>query len=290
MPTFPPPAAFADLIRLAKLEDLGPASDDPTSRICIPAKAQATGTVVQKQTGVVSGLPIIAEVCRAYDQSLKVELLATDGEYSDARLKPLARITGPYRSLLSAERVLLNFLQHLSGVATMAHRFAREVQGTAAVVIDTRKTLPGYRALDKYAVVCGGGGNHRTGLYDMVLAKDNHLAAFAAGTLRQSVERVVAEAGELPVEIEVDTFDQFRDVLSVPGVDFILLDNMDNATMRRCVELRNAAPNKPLLEASGNVNLSTIRGIAETGVDRISIGAITHSAPALDIGLDVVAE
>jgi len=290
MPTFPPPAAFADLIRLAKLEDLGPASDDATSRICIPAKAQATGTVVQKQAGVVAGLPIVVDVCRAYDDALKVELLATDGEYSDARPKPLARIIGPYRSLLSAERVLLNFLQHLSGVATMANRFAREVQGTAAVVIDTRKTLPGYRALDKYAVLCGAGGNHRTGLYDMVLAKDNHLAAFAAGTLAQSVERVVAEAGELPVEIEVDTVEQFRDVLAVPGVDYILLDNMDNATMRRCVELRDASPNKPLLEASGKVNLTTIRGIAETGVDRISVGAITHSAPALDIGLDVVAQ
>ena len=289
MPIFPPPEAYADLIRLAKLEDLGPGGDDATSRICIPERAQAVGTVVQKQTGVIAGLPIIEAVCRAYDAALTVELLAADGQYSDAPIKPLARITGPYRVLLAAERVLLNFLQHLSGVATLTHAFADAVQGTAAVVIDTRKTLPGYRALDKYAVLCGGGGNHRAGLYDMVLAKDNHLAAFAAGTLKESVARVVAAAKPLPVEIEVDTIEQFRDVLAVPGVDFILLDNMSNDTMRQCVAIRNASPNQPLLEASGGVNLTTVRGIAETGVDRISVGAITHSAPALDIGMDVVA-
>ena len=296
---FPPADQLRDLILLAKREDLGPATDDVTSRLLIPENAVGVGTLVQKEVGVICGLPIVEQVCQAYDERLRVEQIPgfhfdiLEGHHSDQRRMPLVRIRGPVRSLLSAERVLLNFLQHLSGVATLTNRFARRVEGTTAKIYDTRKTLPGFRALDKYAVRCGGGFNHRVGLYDGLLVKDNHLAHVPVRELTAYLAPIVREAraedAKRLVEIEVDTLEQLREVLKVDGADVILLDNMDCPTMTRAVELRDAAGRrgKVDLEASGGITLETVRSVALTGVDRISIGAITHSAPALDIGMDV---
>lgn len=293
---FPPATAFSDLIRLARLEDLGPDLDDVTSRLSIEADRQGVATLVQKQAGVVAGLPIVAHVCAAYDAALQVKpiigvsLSDIEGTGRGAGVTPLLTITGPLRSILSAERVLLNFVQHLSGVATMTRQFVDECRGTRAQICDTRKTLPGYRLLDKYAVRCGGGMNHRIGLYDMVLVKDNHLAARKldeiAGFTADLVRRAHAAGAKL--EMEVDNPAQLAEVLKTPGVDYILLDNMSCDMMREAVTLRDAAGRRETeLEASGGVNLQTVRDIALTGVDRISVGAITHSAPALDVGLDI---
>lgn len=301
MPAFPPPEEFRDLIRLAKAEDLGPggAGDDVTSRLMVREDAVGVGTLVQKEVGIACGLPIVEHVCRAYDERLRVEQIPgfhmeiIEGRFSDASTTPLLRIRGPLRSLLSAERVMLNFLQHLSGVATQTQRFVRRVEGTRATIYDTRKTLPGYRALDKYAVRAGGGANHRTGLYDGLLIKDNHLAgvplrelpAFLGGV----VARSRAESAARFVEVEVDNLEQLREVLKVDGVDVVLLDNMDCPRMETAVAMRDelGKKGKVELEASGGVTLETVRTIALTGVERIAVGAITHSAPALDIGLDI---
>ena len=300
MPPFPPLCAFDSLIDLARGEDLGPTGDDVTSRLSINESAIGVGTLLQKQAGVVCGLPIVEHVCRAYDQRLRVEFSPGDpsksieGRYSDPKALPLLWVHGPLRSLLAAERVLLNFVQHLSGVATMAHEFVRRVEGTHVRICDTRKTTPGFRALDKYAVAVGGAVNHRTGLFDMLLIKDNHIAGVAAHDLSTALEKIVSAARREPmkrlIEVEVDTLEQLAEVLKVDGIDYVLLDNMDCPTMAQAVAMRNAAgkQNCVQLEASGGVSLETVRSIALTGVDRISVGSITHSAPALDIGLDVV--
>ena len=310
MHPFPPLEEFRDLIRLARAEDLGirngdhAAGDDVTSRLLIAEDAVGVGTLLQKGVGIVSGLPLVEHVCRAYDERLRVEQIPgfhmeiIEGRFSDASRTPLVRVRGPLRSLLSAERVILNFLQRLSGVATMTHRFVRRCEGTGAKIYDTRKTTPGYRALEKYAVRCGGGYNHRIGLYDGLLVKDNHLAHIPvreiAPFLGGVVSRSRAEDASRLVEVEVDSLDQLREVLKVDGIDVILLDNMDCPRMEQAVEMRNAAHaaaggKRPRvdLEASGGVSLETVRSIALTGVDRIAVGAITHSATALDIGLDV---
>jgi nicotinate-nucleotide pyrophosphorylase (carboxylating) len=297
MKTFPPYEEIRDLIHLAKREDLGP--DDVTSRLLIDENAVGVGTLVQKDVGIACGLPIVEMICRTYDERLKVEpipgfhLDIIEGRFSDAQLTPLLRVRGPLRSLLSAERVILNFLQHLSGVATQTQRFVKRVQGTAAQIVDTRKTLPGFRALDKYAVRKGGGFNHRIGLYDGLLVKDNHIAHLLPKELAGYLGRVVvASRGENPqrmIEVEVTTLEQFREVLKVEGIDIILLDNMDCPSMALAVELRDKAAKrgKVQLEASGGVTLETVRSVALTGIDRIAVGAITHSAPALDISLEV---
>ncbi|MGN6627687.1 MAG: carboxylating nicotinate-nucleotide diphosphorylase [Tepidisphaeraceae bacterium] len=288
-----------ELIQIACREDLGPQRDDCTSRLAFDDSVIGVGTLLQKQTGVVCGLPIAEHVCRVYDERLRVEMIPgfhmelIEGRFSDQAITPLLRVRGPMRSLLAAERVLLNILQHLSGVATLTQKFVRRIEGTGAVLVDTRKTLPGFRALDKYAVLCGGGANHRTGLYDMVLLKDNHLAGFSPREMPDAIRRIVqrskAEAPERKVQVEVDSLDQLRQLLKIEGIDYILLDNMDCPTMTQAVALRDQAGKKGVLplEASGGVTLETIRSIALTGVDRISVGFITHSAPALDIGLDV---
>jgi nicotinate-nucleotide pyrophosphorylase (carboxylating) len=300
--TFPTFDELRDLILLAKREDLGPGDgDDVTSRLTIDETKIGVGTLMQKEAGVVCGLPIVEMICRAYDERLRVEQIpgfhieVIEGRFSDQRLTPLLRVRGPVRSLLAAERVILNFLQRTSGVATAAHRFVRRVSGTTAKVYDTRKTLPGHRALDKYAVRAGGGHNHRTGLFDAVLIKDNHLAGVGPRDLAGRIARVVsasrAEDSKRLIEVEADTLDQVREILKVEGVDVILLDNMDCPRMAEAVQLRDAAGRrgKVELEASGGVTLETIRPIAETGVERISVGALTHSAAALDIGFDVEA-
>src|SRR3954451_20137664 len=234
---FPSHEELRDLIQLAKREDLGPAGDDVTSRLMVPADAIGVGTLIQKEVGVACGLPIVEMVCRSYDERLRVEqipgfhLEIIEGRYSDQPRTPLLRIRGPVRSLLSAERIILNFLQHMGGVATHTHRFVRRVAGTGAKIYDTRKTVPGMRLLDKYAVRCGGGFNHRIGLYDGLLVKDNHLAHVPVRDLAAYLSPVVYQCrSEDPtrlVEIEVDHLEQLREVLKVEGVQVILLDNMD---------------------------------------------------------------
>ena len=297
--TFPSYSDLRPVIELARDEDLR--GDDVTSRLMVPEEAVGVGTLMQREVGVACGLPIVEMVCRAYDERLRVEQIpgfhmeVIEGRFSDARQTPLLRVRGPVRSLLSAERVVLNFLQHLSGVATHTQRFVRRVAGTGAKIYDTRKTVPGLRLLDKYAVRCGGGHNHRVGLYDGLLIKDNHLAAVPLKELAEYLAKVVqrsrAEDAARLVEVEVDRLEQMREVLKADGVQVILLDNMDCPTMEQAVQLRDRAGRRGNveLEASGGVTLETVRSIASTGVERIAVGAITHSAPALDIGLDVEA-
>lgn len=294
---FPAYEELHDLIHLARREDLQ--DDDVTSRLTVPESVIGVATLLQKEIGIVCGVPIVEMVCRCYDPNLRVELIPgfhldlIEGRMSDARVTPLVRIRGPLRSLLSAERVVLNFLQRMSGVATHTHRFVRRVAGTGAKIYDTRKTMPGMRLLDKYAVLCGGGHNHRIGLFDGLLVKDNHVAAIPQKDLATSLAHVVSRCRQEDptrlIEIEVDTIEQLRDVLRVEGVQVILLDNMDCPTMLTAVEVRDRAGKKGKieLEASGGVTLETVRSIASTGVERIAVGALTHSAPALDISLDV---
>jgi nicotinate-nucleotide pyrophosphorylase (carboxylating) len=294
MNSFPPVSEFKDLITAGLREDLG--TGDVTSELLIPPDLVGVGTLVQKGVGVACGLPIVEHVCRVFDERLRVELIPgfhleiIEGKYSDHKTTPLLRIRGPMRSLLSAERTILNFVQRMSGIATLTHKYVKRVEGTRAKVLDTRKTIPGYRALDKYAVRVGGGTNHRTGLYDMVLVKDNHHAMLPqrewASRLQELLRQSRRARPDLPIEVEVVSFEQFKAVLAMDGVDIILLDNMDCPTMLRCVESRGPR-DKPLLEASGGVTLETIRNIALTGVDRISVGALTHSVTALDISLEI---
>lgn len=297
--SFPAFEDIADLIRSARREDMG--DDDVTSRLLIPAGQQGRGVIVQKQAGVACGLPIVPMVCGVYDARLKVEPVGgttgeLEGRYTaQATRTPLLRVSGPLRSLLSAERTMLNFLQRLSGVATLTHRYVAAVAGTGARIYDTRKTTPGWRVLEKYAVRCGGGENHRMGLFDGLLVKDNHIAtiplAQLAGELSEIVQTSRSEAPHRFIQIEVDTLGQLKEVLKVQRIDSILLDNMDPPSLRAAVAIRDAAGRKGqvALESSGGVNLTTVRAIAEAGVDRISVGAITHSATALDLGLDVEA-
>jgi len=294
---FPSYEQLRDLIQLARREDMG--NDDVTSRLLVAEDAIAVGTLLQQEVGIVCGLPIVEMVCRSYDERLRVEQIPgfhmeiIEGRMSDARRTPLLRIRGPKRSLLSAERVILNFLQRMSGVATQTQRYVRRAAGTRARIYDTRKTIPGFRLLDKYSVLCGGGQNHRMGLYDGLLIKDNHVASIPIKTLVAELSRVIrqsrSEDARRFVEIEVDTLDQLREALKVDGVDAILLDNMDCPTMEAAVQMRNDAGRRGVveLEASGGVTLETVRPIANTGVERIAVGALTHSATALDIGLEV---
>jgi nicotinate-nucleotide pyrophosphorylase (carboxylating) len=299
VPPFPSQAQLSEIIQLAKREDLGSQNDDVTSRLLVDENAIGVGTLLQKEVGIVCGLPIVEMVCRAYDERLRVEqipgfhLEIIESRFSDARTTPLLRIRGPLRSLLSAERVILNFLQHLSGVATQTQRYVRRVDGTGAKIYDTRKTTPGLRLLEKYAVRCGGGENHRMGLFDGLLVKDNHLAAVPIKELSAFLSGVIGQSrAEDPtrfVEVEVDTLDQLREVLKVEAIDAILLDNMDCPAMTTAVEMRDRANRRgrTALEASGGVTLETVRPIALTGVERIAVGALTHSVTSLDIGLDV---
>jgi nicotinate-nucleotide pyrophosphorylase (carboxylating) len=277
-------------VQLALDEDLKPAGDI-TSQAVIPADLWGKAAFVARSPGVIAGLPAVALVLAAVEERLNFELAISDGTSVSAGTM-LATMAGPMRGLLAAERTALNFLQRLSGVATVTRRYVDLVADLPVQILDTRKTTPGWRLLEKYAVRCGGGHNHRVGLFDGVLIKDNHLAAL--GDPISAVTRAVALARQhvgtsVPVEVEVDTLDQFDAALAAEP-DIVLLDNMSLDQMREAVRRRNAATRKVLLEASGGVNLSTVRGIAETGVHRISVGALTHSAPALDIALDYLDE
>jgi len=266
-------------IRAALEEDLGRAGDI-TSDLTIPADKQAAAKLVARKPGRIAGLICAQAAFRLVDASMAFEVALPDG--SDAAAgSVLATVSGSARSLLTAERVALNFLGPLSGTATLTAALVKAVEGTKARIVCTRKTLPGLRSLQKYAVRCGGGFNHRFGLDDAAMIKDNHVQA--AGGIAPAVARLRAGLGHMvKIEVEVDRLEQLEEALA-NGVDTILLDNMSLDDMRRAVAL---AKGKAVLEASGNVTLETVRAIAETGVDTISSGAITHSAPNLDIGLD----
>jgi nicotinate-nucleotide pyrophosphorylase (carboxylating) len=269
------------LIRAALAEDVG--SGDWTSRWTVPAARLAEATITAKAWGVVAGTGVAEAVFREVDAELEVEVAAPDG----TPVTPgdvVMRIRGGAVSLLTAERTALNFLQRLSGVATVTHRYVRRVDGTGARVIDTRKTTPGMRALEKAAVRAGGGTNHRQGLFDMVLIKDNHIAA--AGGIAAAVAAVRSHNDRgLRVEVETTDLDEVDQALAA-GVDRIMFDNMPVPLLRRAVaEVRAAGDGRPETEASGGITLDTIRDVAETGVDFISVGALTHSAPALDLSL-----
>ncbi|MES2254451.1 MAG: carboxylating nicotinate-nucleotide diphosphorylase [Pseudomonadota bacterium] len=266
-------------IRAALEEDLGRAGD-VTSELTIPADQKAQARLVARKPGHIAGLVAARIACRLVDASLRFDVAAPDGSNVEAGTL-IATVAGPARAILTAERVALNFTGHLSGVATATAALVEAVKGTKARIVCTRKTLPNLRILQKYAVRCGGGFNHRFGLDDAVLIKDNHIAA--AGGIAPVLARVRAGLGHMAkIEIEVDTLAQLEEALSL-GADTILLDNMTPDDLRRAVGL---AKGRAVLEASGNVTLATVRAIAETGVDYISSGAITHSATNLDIGLD----
>jgi nicotinate-nucleotide pyrophosphorylase (carboxylating) len=281
-------AAAADsLIRLALAEDLS-TTGDRTSLATIPATTTARAAFVARSVGVVAGLPVAERVCHAVGADLTFTATVPDGT-TTARGTTLATVSGPLRAILAAERTALNFMQRLSGVASLTRKFVDAASGFRAKMLDTRKTTPGWRLLEKYAVRAGGGTNHRVGLYDGILIKDNHLAGLG-GDVRRAVEAARQYPGNagLLVEVEVDTLEQLEVALAVKA-DIVLLDNMTLDQLRDAVVRRDAVSPGVLLEASGGVNLTTVRDIAATGVDRISVGALTHSAPALDIGLDYVA-
>lgn len=277
-------AACGKLIALALAEDLGTAGDR-TSQALIPTGQPGKAAFVARTAGVLAGLPAAELVCVAVDSGLRFEPVIPDGS-SLERGTVLATVSGPLRSMLAAERTALNFLQRLSGVASLTRQYVNAAAGFRAEVLDTRKTTPGWRLLEKYAVRMGGGTNHRSGLHDGILIKDNHLAGLG-GDVRRAIDSARAFPGNarLPVIVEVDTLDQL-DVALPCRPEVVLLDNMNTDTMREAVRRRDGVSPGTQLEASGGVNLSTIRDIAASGVDRISVGAITHSAPALDIGLD----
>jgi nicotinate-nucleotide pyrophosphorylase (carboxylating) len=270
------------LIDLALREDIG--SGDITSQYFVGETDQATARIIVKERAVVAGADVAAEVFRRVDSVLGVEILQQDGAIV-AGGAAVIEIRGPARSILTAERVALNFLQRLSGIATLTHQFVEAAGTSGAKILDTRKTTPGLRKFEKAAVVAGGGVNHRFGLYDMVLVKDNHLLARnGLARLSAAIARVQEERPGLRIEVEADNLDQVRALLEIKGVEVILLDNMRASQMREAVAIGRG---KVKFEASGGVNLRNVRQIAATGVDFVSIGALTHSARAIDFSLEL---
>lgn len=286
------------LVRLAVREDLE-RGHDLTTLALVPVSATASARIVARKSGVISGLPAAEIVCEQMDARLLLAARVNDGD----RVEPgavVATLSGPARSMLTAERTILNFIGRLSGVATLTASYVEQVRGTKARIYDTRKTTPGWRRLEKYAVRSGGGHNHRMGLYDAVLIKDNHLALGVEASeqekfsIADAVKRARQFVAQLPetmvpgntiVEVEVDSLAQLQAVLPAMP-DIVLLDNMTPLQLRACVAARDAASSSAELEASGGVSLQTVRAIAESGVDRISVGALTHSAVCFDVGLD----
>lgn len=270
------------VVRVALEEDLelGP---DVTTQAVVPADAVGVGDVISRGSGVLAGLPVAAAVLDvAGDRRADVTMTARDGDVVAAGQVVLT-VAGPLRVLLTTERTMLNLLGHLSGIATLTRAWVDAVSGTGALIRDTRKTTPGLRALEKYAVRCGGGVNHRMGLGDAALVKDNHVAV--AGGVAAALTAVRAAAPNLPLEVECDTLEQVREALAA-GARMLLLDNMDLATTRAAVALARPADGVRL-EASGGLSLARAREVAETGVDYLAVGALTHSAPSLDLGLDL---
>jgi nicotinate-nucleotide pyrophosphorylase (carboxylating) len=272
----------ADLISLALAEDIG--EGDVTTRYFTDANRRAFARILAREECIVAGLDIVEEVFRRVDAELWTRKLFQDGAAMQAA-KPAMELRGRAASLLTAERTALNFLQHLSGVATLAGKYVASVRGTSAKILDTRKTTPGMRRLEKAAVAAAGGTNHRFGLHDMVLVKDNHLVANPSlEVLQKSVWKAKADRPDLRIELEADTLEQARQFLTLEGVDVILLDNMTLPELREAVSLRRAGV---AFEVSGGVTLQTVRQIAETGVDFISVGELTHSARAIDFSLEI---
>ncbi len=273
------PSVIEMAVKAALAEDLGNVGDITCASL-IPENLQSSAKIVARADGVLCGIECAIAALRLVDATLRVTVFKKDGDVLRAG-DVLAKLEGNSRSILTAERTALNFLTHLSGVATLTAKFVKEIAGTKAKILCTRKTHPGLRALEKFAVRMGGATNHRFGLYDAVLIKDNHLAA--VGSISAAVAKARAAVGKgVKVEIEVDTLDQLREALTTDA-DVIMLDNFSIDSLKKAVI---EASGKIPLEASGGVNLQTVRSIAETGVDFISVGAITHSAPALDIALD----
>ncbi len=292
-PVVPAPAPLISLAPLpatlvrravadALAEDLGLVGDI-TTNATIPATAQARAVIAARKPGVVSGIDVAIAAFREVDERVRVDVRA--GDATDVRVGDvIAEIAGPARALLTGERVALNFMGRMSGIATLTARYVAAVTGTRARIVDTRKTTPGLRAFEKYAVRCGGGSNHRIGLYDAVLIKDNHIVA--AGGVANAIAAARVMAGHMvKIEVEVDTLEQLATVLD-HRIDAVLLDNMTPDTLRTAVAMIGG---RAIAEASGGVNLDTVRAIAEAGVDLISVGALTHSAPVLDLGLDFLA-
>jgi nicotinate-nucleotide pyrophosphorylase (carboxylating) len=269
-------------VQLALAEDLG--TGDVTTLAVVPESARASALMRAREPLVVAGLAFAEAAFGALSSALELTRLSADGERAAAGAT-LLKLAGPARALLSAERVALNFVQRLSGVATLTAQYVEAVRGTGAQILDTRKTTPGWRRFEKYAVTCGGGRNLRIGLFDMVLIKDNHLCALlheSPNAVAVAVNRARAKYPQLKIEVEADTLEQAEQAAAV-GADFILLDNMAPAQLRQAVQLING---RAQTEASGGINLATVRAAAEAGVDFISVGALTHSARAVDIGLD----
>jgi len=276
------------LIDMAIEEDYG--GRDPSSELMIPAGAKGKAYIITREEIVVAGMIIAKEALKRYDRRLKLKIFKRDGQQAKVADR-LGLIEGPMRSMLSAERVVLNFLQRLCGIATMTYKYVYAVHGTKAKIYDTRKTIPGWRELEKYAVRCGKGHNHRYNLSEAVMFKDNHIVQLGKN-LAPKLKKLVEQAKKIEsvkfICVEVDHVDdQLNYVLKVPGIDVVLLDNMGQWQYKHAVAMRDKmCGSKPLLEASGGITLNNVRQIALCGVDRISIGAITHSAVSVDIGLD----
>lgn len=274
-----PQLQYEPLVRAALSEDIGPG--DITTTLCIPADATATATLLAKSPGVVAGLDVAALAFRLLDPEARWQPRLEDGAQIGNKPTPLAEVSGNARALLTAERIALNFLQRMSGVATITRRYVERVAGTQARIADTRKTTPGLRMLEKYAVRVGGGFNHRIGLYDAVLIKDNHIRA--VGGIGRAVSQARAQAPHtVKIEVETTSLAQVEQALTA-GADIILLDNMDLATMRQAVQI---VGRRAITEASGGLTEDSLAQVAATGVDVLSVGALTHSAPAMDISLD----
>lgn len=289
---------LAALVELALWEDVAHWHDCTTEAI-VPAGSHGRAVLMLRTSAVLAGLRAIHKICEKIDPSLQVEIRGEDGQWV-SEPGPVAYLSGPANKIFSAERIILNILGRLSGIATLTRQFVQAVQGTRARIFDTRKTTPGWRRLEKYAVRCGGGWNHRWGLYDGILIKDNHLAflaelfpqlsygSIAAQAVRKALEYRAGrrQAGEdLLVEVELESLDDFEEVLRA-GPDIILLDNMSPSELRVAVEVRNRINPAVELEASGGITLENVRAVAETGVERISVGALTHSAKAIDLSLE----
>ncbi|MEZ6143489.1 MAG: carboxylating nicotinate-nucleotide diphosphorylase [Zavarzinella sp.] len=284
-----PNAHLTKLVELALQEDLSTVGD-LTSQLFIAPDQVGSAQFVSRRTGIVAGWHVLAEVFRQVDPQLLFQPVLTEGSTMEPG-QVIATVTGSVRSILGAERTALNFLQRLCAIATLTRTYVEKLAGLPVQILDTRKTTPGWREIEKHAVRMGGGSNHRMGLYDGILIKDNHLAAIAGSKLEKlaQLQPLIEQARQshpgITIEVEVDTIDQFQVVLPMKP-DIILLDNMPVNILKRCVQIRNEQNSSTLLEASGGITLETLHQIALTGVDRISTGALTHSVKNLDIGLD----
>ena len=278
MPEALVPHDYLPLVRAALAEDIG--RGDATTLALVPEDSYSTVVMVAREPMVMAGVDLVLASFQELDERIDFGIEVLDGQDGDF-FQPLLRLQGPTQALLTAERTALNFVQRLSGVATLTAQFVKQVAGTEVQILDTRKTTPGWRALEKYAVACGGGTNHRIGLFDQVMIKDNHLAALE-GDMAEAIRRAREKYPDLKVEAEADTIEQAQTAAEA-GADIILLDNMSCGDLRQAIELIDG---RAETEASGGVTLETVREIAETGVDFISVGALTHSAPSVDIALD----